>query len=296
MDNLFPSIDDENNTVMSLGSSESFLPVFESIEYKVDQILDKIRNIDDLNEQEIKNIIVRQYHMILDYDLFLANERKYALELFTNERFLRILLDVIGTLELSNDEIICINKITYDYYVLRNKNQVISNLLLDLSYFVNNRTAIRLSAVLGIQGARVLAMIAKSSFKLEKNIHRINRFIVKCNIALSLQDVINIYCTLFDSFMYPIIYTMLEVQSIDLTPEEIKRFDTISVTVVKLLDAMTSDDIYKVLSNYAYMLQLMEVKRTRFSLKELCKEYNMDRISKIIYQIELDTMDNPVEL
>ena len=183
MDVLFPSIPTESKI------SEEITPTFESIEYKIENILEKIRNIDNLDEQEIKNIIVRQHTMILNYDLFLVSERDSALELFTNARFLSILLDIIGTLDLSSHEITCINKLTYDYYVSKNKDSEISELLLDLSYFINNKTAIRLSAIYGIQGARILAMISKSSFKEDKNITRVNRFIVKSNIALSVQYI-----------------------------------------------------------------------------------------------------------
>lgn len=292
MESLFPSIPKDDIVV----EPQLFNPVFESVEYKIDQILDKIKHIDSLNEQEIKHIIIRQYHMILNYDTFLANERVSALELFTNKRFLKILLDVINTLDLSNDEIICINKLTYDYYVLSDKDAEISNLLLELSYFVNNKVAIRLSAILGIQGARILAMISRSSFKVEKNVSRVNWFIVKSNIAISEQDIINIYCTIYDRFMYPIIYTMLETEPETLSELERKRFRAISAVIVRLLNSMTSTDIYTVISNYAYTLQFSDTKDTRFSLKQAAKLNHLDRLSSIIAQVEFETEDNPVDL
>lgn len=285
MDVLFPSIPTESKI------SEEITPTFESIEYKIENILEKIRNIDNLDEQEIKNIIVRQHTMILNYDLFLVSERDSALELFTNARFLSILLDIIGTLDLSSHEITCINKLTYDYYVSKNKDSEISELLLDLSYFINNKTAIRLSAIYGIQGARILAMISKSSFKEDKNITRVNRFIVKSNIALSVQDIINTYCILYDHFMNTIIYTLLEVRPKDLTTIENDRFTAISKAIIILLNSMTSADIYKVLSNYVYILQWNDVKSTRFSLKNTCEQGNLERISAIIRQLELE-IDN----
>ena len=187
MNKLFPSIPDADNSAIK----EEKAPVFESIEYKISQIVEKIKNIDQLNENEIKHIIVRQHTMILNYDLFLANERKYALELFTNKRFLKILLDIIGTIDLSNHEIVCINKLAYDYYVSKNKDKEVSDLLMEWSYFINNKTAIRLSAIYGIKGGRILAMISKSAFNPDKNINRVNRFIVKSNISLSVKDIID---------------------------------------------------------------------------------------------------------
>jgi hypothetical protein len=295
MEELFPSIS-KSVASKSVTDNTLFRPTFESVEYKIDQIRDKVNNIDNLDEHEIKNIIIRQYHTILNYDLFLSPERDSALQLFTNETFIKLLTDLIGILDLSNDEIICINKITYDYYLLpeNEKSKTVSELLLELSYKVNNKQVIKLSAIIGMTGARILAMVVNSSFKIEKNIHRLNTFIVKCNISLSIQDIINIYCIVFDRLMYPIIYTMLEVPDSNLTSDQVVRFRAISTVVLKLLDAMTSEDIYKVISNYAYILQLSCVTETRFSLEEACKVNKLGRILNIINQVKSEIEDCPV--
>jgi hypothetical protein len=65
--------------------------LFHSIEYELSGILEKINNIDNLNDKEIKNIIVKQHSMILDYDLFLTSSetRSQAQALFTSKKFLR---------------------------------------------------------------------------------------------------------------------------------------------------------------------------------------------------------------
>lgn len=289
MNKLFPSIPDVDNSAIK----EEKAPVFESIEYKISQIVEKIKNIDQLNENEIKHIIVRQHTMILNYDLFLANERKYALELFTNKRFLKILLDIIGTIDLSNHEIVCINKLAYDYYVSKNKDKEVSDLLMELSYFINNKTAIRLSAIYGIKGGRILAMISKSAFNPDKNINRVNRFIVKSNISLSVKDIIDTYCILYNHFTDPIIYTMLEVRPVGLSTVENDRFTAISKAMMILLNSMTSSDIHKVLSNYIYVLQLSNTNVTRFSIKDTAIKGNLDRIANIISQLEFEIEDIP---
>lgn len=289
MNKLFPSIPDADNSAIK----EEKAPVFESIEYKISQIVEKIKNIDQLNENEIKHIIVRQHTMILNYDLFLANERKYALELFTNKRFLKILLDIIGTIDLSNHEIVCINKLAYDYYVSKNKDKEVSDLLMELSYFINNKTAIRLSAIYGIKGGRILAMISKSAFNPDKNINRVNRFIVKSNISLSVKDIIDTYCILYNHFTDPIIYTMLEVRPVGLSTVENDRFTAISKAMMILLNSMTSSDIHKVLSNYIYVLQLSNTNITRFSIKDTAIKGNLDRIANIISQLEFEIEDIP---
>lgn len=286
---LFPSLKKSiENWDDSL--SERIIPVFHSVEYQISTIVEKITNIDSLNEDEIKNIIVRQHKMILDYDLFLSSteSRKYAQELFTNKRFLQIFLQVIGFLQLSKDEIVCVNKLAYDYYIMSNKDPEVSDLLLQISYQINNVLVIRLSGKLGMNGSRVLSMIANSSFKEDKNIHRINTFLVKYG-ELSVQDIIDIYCILFERFSNLFIFSMLEYKCNNMTNSQLKTFDNISLALLAILDSMTSEDIKKILYDYAFTLKLIRHNFTvRFSLKS-AKAY--PRILEIIKEIELDLID-----
>lgn len=264
--------------------------IFSTIEYKIDTIVEKLNNIDNLNENEIKNIILRQYHTIFNYDLFLRNpkERACTQKLFSDKIFLKILSDVIGLLELTKSEIICINKLAYDYYILPEKDPEVSNLLILISYQVNNKLSIQLSAILGVNNARILSMIANSSFVERKNVDRINIFLVKCNLSLSVQNMIDIYCILFEKFTYPFLYTMIMIEtdsSIILTIEQKKRFDNISIALLEILNSLTSNDMEIVLKNYGYSLKLMSVENVRFSLKSATK---YPRILSVIKNIELN--------
>ena len=282
---LFPSFKISEGVKPSEDSQKPFAPLFQSVEYKLSTIVEKISNIDNLNENEIKNIILRQHSMILNYDLFLKSDesRAHAQKLFTNKRFLQIFLDVIGLLELTREEIICVNKLAYDYHILPEKDPDISNLFMSISNQINNVMVIRLSGILGINGARVLSMIANSSFKEEKNIHRVNTFLVKCNIALSVLNIVDIYCILYERFTYPFIYTMLETND-NLNDEQKKRFDYISLAILSMLDSMTLKNIKIVLANYAYTIKLYpNITKVRFSLKSAT---NYPRILKVIDEIE----------
>ena len=105
---IFPSMKDSNKDK----EQPLYIPPFTTIEYELKTIVEKIRNIDNLSESEIRNIIFNQYKMILNYDLFLSDpsSRKLAQELFTNNKFLKIFNDICNVLNLTNDEIICLNK------------------------------------------------------------------------------------------------------------------------------------------------------------------------------------------
>lgn len=276
---LFPIMNEESG-VKSPDSKMNKVKetnLFHTIEYEFDTIVSKIRNIDNIDDNHIKDIIKRQHSLILNYDLFLMDSetRKEAQTLFSNKRFLTNLLDVIGLLYISYHEKICLNKLAYDYYQNDIKDPEVSNLLFQLTTAVNGRDVVVLSGILGMAGAKTLAMIRNSSFKEEKCIHRVNTYIIKCGMNLSTQSIINIYCFLFDRFSTLFNYTMLESapSELSLTPYELDNYNGISLAIIAILDSMTSNDILTVVRNYAYMITNVSV--------------------NVIPRFRLDTIQNP---
>ena len=287
---IFPSMKDSNKDK----EQPLYIPPFTTIEYELKTIVEKIRNINNLSESEIRNIIFNQYKMILNYDLFLSDpsSRKLAQELFTNNKFLKIFNDICNVLNLTNDEIICLNKLCYDYYTLDEKDSTIMNYLLAISYQINDDKIIRLSSILGINGARILSMISKSSFKEDKRVQRINNFIIKYNeIDLTLQNIIDIYCILYgDRFSILFTNTMGEAYIENLVDiKEKYRYTLITYAVILILESLTSDNISKVLYNYGFYLKLNKIEKVRISLKSF-NDYDINRIIKIINNIEKDNI------
>ena len=148
-----------------------------SIEFSISNIVDMIKNIDNVEEDDIKQIIIRQHKTILNYDLFLkeAKTREAAQYLFTNNRFLKMFLDAIGMIMLNSHEIICVNKLIYDYYCTDNGNTETKNLMYEIGSIINANTVVKLSPYLGFNGAKLLAIIANSSFSLQKRVKRSGR-------------------------------------------------------------------------------------------------------------------------
>ena len=263
--------------------------LFHTIEYEFDTIVSKIRNIDNIDDNHIKDIIKRQHSLILNYDLFLMDSetRKEAQTLFSNKRFLSNLLDIIGLLDISYHEKICLNKLAYDYYQNDIKDQEVSNLLFQLTTAVNGKDVVVLSGILGMSGAKTLAMIRNSSFKEEKCIHRVNTYIIKCGMNLSTQSIINIYCFLFDRFSTLFNYTMLESAppELSLTPSEMDNYNSISLAIIAILDSMTSNDILTVIRNYAYMINNVSVNVIpRFRLDTIQNQ----RIKEVVTQVKVE--------
>ena len=263
--------------------------LFHTIEYEFDTIVSKIRNIDNIDDNHIKDIIKRQHSLILNYDLFLmdSDTRKEAQTLFSNKRFLSNLLDIIGLLDISYHEKICLNKLAYDYYQNDIKDPEVSNLLFQLTTAVNGKDVVVLSGILGMSGAKTLAMIRNSSFKEEKCIHRVNTYIIKCGMNLSTQSIINIYCFLFDRFSTLFNYTMLESAppELSLTHSEMDNYNSISLAIIAILDSMTSNDILTVVRNYAYMINNVSVNVIpRFRLDTIQNQ----RIKEVVTQVKVE--------
>lgn len=286
---LFPSFTRAEDPASSASKLNDLCQgsLFHSIEYELSGIINKINNIDNLNESEIKDIIVRQHSMILNYDLFLASSetRAQAQILFTNKRFLKCFLDVIRLLQLSNHEKVCINKLAYDYYITPNNDPEISNMLYKLSTEVNGREVVVLSGVIGMNEARILSMIRNSTFVEEKAIHRVNTYIIKCDLDLSVKDVVNIYYYLFERFGTLFTYAMMESKPSNLSNFENKKFDNISIALLEMLNSLTSVDIRKVLADYAFTLKMVKTNtRVRFAIKSAIR---FNRIISILREIEL---------
>ena len=285
---LFPSLYNDNDKSFDDLNQLQQGSLFHSIEYELSDIVKKIKNIENLNESEIKKIIIRQHSMILNYDLFLmSNEtRQDAQTLFKNEKFLKCFLDVIRLIGLSSHEKICINKLAYDYYINPyGCDSRVCDLLYQLTTEVNCREVIVLSGILGLRDAQILSMIRNSTFNIEKAVHRVNTFLVKCNNDLSISNIISIYCHLFERFTDVFIYTMMESKPNGMSPLMKKKYDNISIAILEMMNSLTSADIRKVLYDYGYILSMVKVNtKIRFALRT-AERYN--RIISVIKSIEI---------
>lgn len=289
---IFPSLGPIDDIKFEPDEERS-IPKFKNIDYVIETIVKKFEDISNIDEQDLKDIIKRQYHLLLNYDNFVSGNREFAQKLFTNKKFLKCLLDLINILDLDREECVCINKLCYDYMTFKDssKDTEIENMLLSISYYINNNLVIRLSAELPIREARMLAMFANSSYKTEKNIKRVNWFLTY--ILPNGYNITNIYIILFDHMMYPIIYTLLDVNNnLDNNSVAKKNYDQITATIITLLLCMTSDDMIKVLTNYGYIWKLYGKPAVRYQFKNLPEHEQFSRLKNALTRIELGPYDD----
>ena len=137
-------------------------------------------------------------------------------------------------------------------------------------------------------------MIANSTFKIEKKVHRVNVFFLKkdTNKEFTVQDYIDIYIILFDHFRELFTYSMFEAWTTPITDEyaqlQYDRFLRMSAALIIMLDSLTSKDIATVLREYGYTLSMIPNSPIRFSIKNM-KKY--DRIKDIAHSLEVNEND-----
>ena len=173
-----------------------YIPSFTVTEEKSHFLINMIQNIENKPENEVISFIQRYYTSFLDYRLFTDSDasRSSMQRLFTSTYFLSILFKVIGTLKLDNFQKLFINRLAYDYMSTHSKdNDEVYNLYLQITGYINTTLTIKLSSKLGINEAKLLAMISNSTDIPEIKVHRINRFLVNCdNPILDTQAMIDI--------------------------------------------------------------------------------------------------------
>jgi hypothetical protein len=136
-------------------------------------------------------------------------------------------------------------------------------------------------------------MVANSTFRIDKKVHRINTFIIKCGVILTIQNVIDIYLTIFDRFNDLFINSMLE--SMSYLSEEDQQNETIrtnfmiaSAALYAIVDSMVSRDIEQILLNYIYALQILPKDvQVRFSFQHISGM--SDRMKQIRDNVEYQT-------
>ena len=261
-----------------------------TIEYTIEEVAARIDSIDMLDESEIKAIIERQHEIFLNYELFISipEKRQSLQKLFTNVKFLKIFNSVIGKLNLSKEEIVCANKLCYDYYTSLYRDQNIVNEFLIMSSIINFDLAIKLTPMLGVDNAKALAMIYNSAFLLEKKVHRVHYFLLNYSFTeLSIQDIVNIFCILFDKdFTKVFISLMLEYKAPTFTNVQVKRFDDISSAIIALVDSLPMKDIQMLLLDYGNYLRINRIQLVRFALKTV---QGKERITNSVNQVEFSS-------
>lgn len=271
---------------------------FTNIIYNINSIVNKLKKSTDI--EEIKGIIKLQHNIIFNYDNLINNNREGIQDLFTSTIFLDAFDSVAGIIEseLTESEIIFINKIIYDYFEYSaNDNSNVKDKLLCISYTINDKRVKALTPYVGVKLARLISIISYSSYKMEKIVHRINNFIL--NNDFDIKTIESIYYVIYGSRMTKFAvnekcvslfcYSMTEYcDSSD--PEIINKFNEISNYLLNELiycSVAFNENAYRMITMYANMITLMNIdkSRLRFSIKEELNKIKDEEKTRALWDI-----------
>ena len=249
-----------------------FIPDFPDETTTLKEVADTLKKIESLTDSELIKIIQNDYRLFLDERYLLNYEyRQVIIDVFSNKRFLRALTNVLSTVVLSETQVICCNKVTWDYMSQNNnKDKEVADILLNLSSIINRQVSNLLMAYVPEKIAQMIALARYSSFKEEKNVTRVNRIIVKFAKGISIQQIVNIYSVIFRNTRISIVFSaiMLDADTSNLSEEESERYSSIGVAILEILEqGMSSKDIATILRVYASQFDTIDgSKPYRFSM------------------------------
>lgn len=258
----------------------------------------QLDSLDTIPENQLCDLVKETYPYILE-EIMARNDIGY-INAFTNARFLSVLIQTLSSAEqLTLEQRICCNKLAYDYFTLKDKDQYIKQLLYTLSKMVN-RDIIPGLLSLGIPEnlAAHLALARYSSTDEVVNVKRVNFIITTSPKELmTLQNIIWIYEKLFDNFTRIFEGTMFDVYDEDeewVTDDIMEVYSTISLAILEILNNMPSINIRKVLISYAGDFATLHSGKSnsyRFSLSSISQDYN--RITDIVEMLKAEKIYVP---
>lgn len=253
-------------------------------------LFEKLNNLDKITSEEIKYLILHYYSIILNKKYIDENKIIIA-KAFTNERFITILAQILSSvITLTPEQVICCNRLIYDYMMFTNKDDNIMMILYNLARSINMST-INIIHDLGIPIPMATDMVI-SRYSTEDDkiaMKRLNLIITNGTLSvINEQVIVNIYEKMFNNLTPMFEGIMFDVwkeeEFNDQEQEEI--YGLINLAILDILKDSPSEFIIGVVSSYIqdyyYMYSGSPV---RFNLKSIAV-YDYQRIIDAVDYVE----------
>ena len=237
-------------------------------------LADRLSEMDKLSDEELYSILRGSY------SVFLSNAiNSPCLDFLRhNSRFITILSQVIMEVELKLDERIYCNSMIYKE-LSETESPYLQRVYYILGMLANQNIMSKIMST-GIDKALAtyLAVVRKSSFNFKDNVSRLN-FAIMCATPekMTVQRITDIYCALFntvtevkDLFFLIIRDTYVFSSEEDwITPDILQVARNMNCAVLSILDSLSRDKLYEILSEYAHMILIEDLTEedVRFSFK-----------------------------
>ena len=248
-----------------------------------DLFKEKMENLDIISDDELRALVKQSYKYILEH-IYYRTDKSYV-KSFSDERFLRILIQVLSTEpRIDMNSVLCCNKLAYDYLTYSNANPTIRNLFFSLSKVVNrDQIYPLLSLNLSEDLAAYLLLARNSSENIEANIKRVNFLLMQQkSFQMTTTMLIRIYEKLFlrnakDLFIYTItdVYNFNDEMFTQMQSEDPDKYSSYKNIYYRQADAVIA------IINSLEMNNIIIVVR---ELSELCS-YKHYTANNVLYSL-----------
>ena len=241
--------------------------------------LEKLKSINDgTSEKDIYDIINSSIDTLLS-EKVIKGERELVRYLFTNDRILVQIGNVVAKNKFTHNERVYLNKILYS--LLKNNmtegSDYKKSLLMNIARNNNNDIIPKLSSIVPEQVAATIAVLRYSSFKEVTNIQRVNDYLIGVIVPNenAEQTIVNIYDACFQRVTYLFECIMLDNKDKSLlTENENEVYGLESLAILDIIEQMPVNYIEEVLQSYYGDLNLVYNSMTpRFSLQSISGDY-----------------------
>lgn len=219
------------------------------VELGIDQLRDKLADIDSIPDTELYTLLRDYYKLILEdiFDKRAQNQRSDFIILFTKPKFIISLTSAIRSDQISDTAMQRLNTMCYDYLVAcGDGDEYVGTLLIALAK-VTNRYMISTLCTIPVAEdfAALLALARYSSPEEVVNVKRLNRVLMNQPVdMMSEQLIVDIYMTLFDHVLPLFTGVMLDViNQNDIPPNISEIYGLITLSILDIMNELPLSDI-----------------------------------------------------
>lgn len=260
--------------------------------------LDRLKAINDsTSEKEIYDTIVASIGVLLS-EKIIKGERELVRSLFTNDKVLLQVNNVVAKSKFTHDNRVYLNKIIYSMM----KNGVMdseykNSLLMTIARNNNNDIVPKMTSYVPDQIACTIGVLRYSSFRETTNIQRVNDYLLGAIVPndKAEQTIVNIYDICFQKVTYLFECVMLDNKDKSLlSKNENEVYGLESLAVLDIVEQMPVNFIKEVLEKYYGDLNMIYNSMTpRFSLKSIAQS-DYPRITMVDRELSANRGYNPV--
>ena len=286
----------ENNRPVEMVSINTSSPVFNT-----SALFKTINDIPNMTNDEIRIFVLNNFISIIQNVFNSDEDTKKYIKCFTNVSFLDAFIEAASNQRyFTNDIIIRINNICYDYISLKSeKDMAVLNRMISIGNVINRANLPRLLGLgLNPDLASILLIARFSSFELDIVIRRVNLIIITQPKTLMNYDMImqifkilygdyKLWGVIFQYFMFDTIpeYNENNINSLWVSEEVEEINSIINLVILQILNETPTPVITQALINYAeYYAMTGRIKPIRFSMRRLSGDYG--RIISVIEYLQ----------